>query len=149
MRGHVTRYKSRLTLGLYILYPHSKSSLEVSAQSISTKDCRSSTRNPPYKIYKIKHLYFDGILYYGIFSTTFPKKRYFILMFTSLPALDASRFPDHFAHLVCQNRKKNKRVMGQNVFPQIAKQNKLQFMCAYVLCVRMCACVYVYVRVCN
>ena len=42
-----------------------------------------------------------------------------IFIFTaSAPA----RSPDHFAHLVCQNRMKNKRVMAKTVFPQIARE---------------------------
>ena len=39
-----------------------------------------------------------------------------IFIFT---ASEPARSPDHFAHLVCQNRMKNKRVMAKNVFPQI------------------------------
>ena len=30
--------------------------------------------------------------------------------------------PDHFAHPVCQNRMKNKRVMAKNVFSQNARE---------------------------
>ena len=36
-------------------------------------------------------------------------------IFIFIPS-EPSRSPDHFAHLVCQNRTKNKRVMAKNVF---------------------------------
>ena len=42
-----------------------------------------------------------------------------IFIFT---ASEPARSPDHFAHLVCQNRMKNKRVMAKNVFPQNARE---------------------------
>ena len=45
--------------------------------------------------------------------------RAMIFIFT---ASQPARTPDHFAHVVCQNRMKNKQVMAKYVFPLIERE---------------------------